>query len=185
MRPWANQIECRRLIVREIFLRGTVIAILFLLFNCSCVSSAQTVWFDQRVTWDFGTEGTPWSTTIKNPNGPNEYQLELRPLWNVEGDVIAMEVVIARPQEPRANLLGKAENGVQYPFIITVHELEKGLAYSKFGSERTVQADDITLHIKIEKFRLGKSVGSGSIYCAKCKNLQQFSAQLTVKSKDK
>jgi hypothetical protein len=127
MRPWANQIECRRLIVREIFLRGTLIAILFLLFNCSCVSSAQTVWFDQRVTWDFGTEGTPWSTTIKNPNGPNEYQLELRPLWDVEGGVIAMEVVIARPEEPRANLLGKAENGVQYPFRITVHELEKGL----------------------------------------------------------
>lgn len=104
--------------------------------------------------------------------------LVLQPRWALEGGVVALEIVVARPGQPDANILGKTENGVEYPFVITVKELENGLPHSKFGVVRKLEADDIALNVKIEHFRLGKGVGSGSTYCSKCKNLQELSGGL-------
>jgi hypothetical protein len=122
-------------------------------------------------------EGLAWKSTIKEPNGQAEYhQLVLQPLWAVEGGVVALEIAVARPKQPDVNLLlGERKNGIEYPFVITVEELERGLAYSKFGTVRKLEADDIALNIKIERFRLGKGVGSGSTYCSNCSNLQELS----------
>jgi hypothetical protein len=78
------------------------------------------------------------------------------------------------------NLLGKREKGTDYPFVITVEELERGLAHSKFGAVRKLQVDDIALHVKIEHFRLGKGVGSGSTYCSNCSNLQELLMWIAV-----
>ena len=103
----------------------------------------------------------------------------------LEGGVVALEIVVACPGQPEVNILGKTENGVEYPFVITVKELENGLAHSKFGAIRRLLADDIALKIKIEHFRLGSGLGSGSVYCSKCKNLQEISMRIIVESKDK
>ena len=67
--------------------------------------------------------------------------------------------------------------------FITVEELETGLAHSKFGAERRLQVDDMDVDIKIERFRLGEGLGSGSIYCSNCKNLQELSMWITIESK--
>ena len=138
-------------------------------------------WFNQQVTWTYGKEGVAWKATIKNPNSAAEYQLTLQPLWAVEGGVIALEVVLARPQQPDVNLLGERENGVESPFVITVQELKRGLAKSKFGAVRTLRVDDIVFNLKVERFRLGKGVGSGSTYCRSCSNLQELSMWVTIK----
>jgi hypothetical protein len=148
-------------------------------------SSATEMWFSQLIAWKYGKEGLAWKTTIKSPNGQSEYQLALQPLWALEGGVVALEIVVARPGQPDLNILGKREKGVEYPFVITVEELESGLEHSKFGAVRNLEADGIALNVKIEHFRLGKGVGSGSIYCSKCKNLQELSVRITVESKGK
>ena len=151
-----------------------------------CVSICcfgKETWFNQPVTWSYGKEGLPWKTRIQNPNGQGEYQLVLQPLWAVEGGVIALEVVLTRPRKPDTNLLGQRENGVDSPFVITVEELQSGLSKSKFGRVRNLTADNIALNIRIEDFRLGEGVGSGSTYCPSCKNLQQISMWITVESK--
>jgi hypothetical protein len=137
-------------------------------------------WFNQRVTWKYGKEGLTWKTTVKEPNGQAEYQLILQPLWAVEGGVVALEIAVARPKQPDVNLLGERKNGIEYPFVITVEELERGLAHSTFGAMRKLMADDVALNIKIERFRLGKGVGSGGTYCSNCSNLQESSLWITV-----
>jgi hypothetical protein len=98
------------------------------------------------VTWKYGIQGAPWKTTIRKPIGQEEYQLVKQPLWALEGGVVAPEIVVARPQQPELNTLGERENGVEYPFVITVEALERGLARSKFGAVRTLHVDDIALN---------------------------------------
>lgn len=144
-------------------------------------SSADDVWFNQRVEWKYGKEGLPWKTVIKSPDG-EEYLLMLRPLWALEGGVLALEIVMARPSEPDMNILGQRKKGVPSPFVVYVAELEKGLKHSKFEARRTLQAGSIVVDARIEHFQLGKGVGSGSTYCAKCKNLQEISMWITIKS---
>jgi len=160
---------------------------LLALFTIFVVSSAESfateTWFSQRIEWKYGKEGVAWKMNIKSPNGQREYQLALQPLWALEGGVVAVEIVVARPGKTDANILGERENGVEYPFVITVKELENGLEHSKFGAERNLEADGIALNVKIEHFRLGKGLGSGSTYCSKCKNLQELSVWISVKSK--
>jgi len=96
---------------------SALLLVTFLLWSVG--SFAKETWFNQRVTWKYGKEGLVWTTIIKKLNGPEEYQLTLQPLWAVEGGVIALEVVVARPQQPDVNLLGERENGVEYPFVIS------------------------------------------------------------------
>jgi hypothetical protein len=161
-----------------------LLVLLAVLLLSSPESFATETWFSQRIEWKYGKEGLAWKTTIKNPNGQREYQLILQPLWAVEGGVVALEIVVARLGQPDLNILGKREKGVEYPFVITVEELETGLAHSKFGAERRLQINDIALSIKIERFRLGKGVGSGSTYCSNCKNLQELSVWIAVENKE-
>ena len=155
------------------------ISVLLSLFLCSAVTCAKETWFNNRVTWKYGKDGQPWKTFIKEPNEKAEYQLVLRPLWAVEGGVLALEIAVVRPKQPDINLLGERENGVEYPFVITVEELEQGLVHSKFGTLRKVEAEKITANIKIERFRLGKGVGD----CSKCSNLQELSLWITLSDK--
>jgi hypothetical protein len=159
-----------------------VFVFLAILPLCNFQSFANESWFNQRVTWKYGKEGLAWKTTVKSANGKTEYQLVLQPLWALEGGVVALEIVFARAEHPDSNLLGERENGVEYPFVITVHELENGLAHSKFGASRTFHLDNIALNVKVERFRLGKGLGGGSTYCSYCKNLQELSMWIAVKS---
>jgi hypothetical protein len=159
------------------------ILLLATLLLFAAVAFAKQTWFNQRVTWKYGKEGLAWKTAIKEPNGQAEYQLVLRPLWALEGDVVALEIVVAHSHQPNVNLLGERKNGVEYPFVITVEELERGLALSKFGTIRKLQVDDIAVNVKIEDFRLGKGLGSGSTYCSNCSNLQELSLRITVEDR--
>lgn len=160
------------------------LATLFVIFAVSNLESLtkEKTLFNQRVTWKHGKEGLAWKTTINKPDGQGEYQLVLQPLIALEGGVLALEIVFAQPRQPEVNLLGQRENGMEYPFVVTVEELERGLAHSKFGVVRTMRVNDITLNVKIERFRLGKGVGSGSTYCPECNNLQELSMWITVES---
>lgn len=146
-------------------------------------SFATETWFNQRVTWKYGKEGLEWKTVIRNAGGRGEYQLSLSPLWALEGGVIAMEIVVALPAQPNVNLLGDRQNDVQYPFVITVEELQKGIAKSKFGTVRNFQIGNIVLHVTIENYRLGRGVGSGSTFCKDCRNIQELSTRIVVESK--
>ena len=162
------------------------LVILVILVFCNVPSFAEETWFNQRVTWMYGKDGLAWKTTIKNPNGQGEYELTLQPLWAVEGGVVALEIVVARPRQPDVNILGERENGIECPFVITVGELKRGLAHSKFGPVRAMQVDyDIALNVKIERFRIGNGVGSGSTYCSNCKNLQELSMWVSVEGTGK
>jgi hypothetical protein len=156
------------------------ILLLVTLFLCNAATFAKETWFNQRITWKYGKEGLPWKAAIKEPSAQAEYQLVLQPLWAVEGGVVALEIAVARSMQPDVNLLGERKNGIECPFVITVEELERGLAHSKFGAVRKLEADAIALSIKIERFRLGKGVGSGSTYCSNCSNLQELSLWITV-----
>ena len=126
-----------------------LLALLAILVFSTAESLATETWFSQRIEWKYGKEGVAWKTTIKSPNGQREYQLVLQPLWALEGGVVALEIVVARRGQPDLNILGKREKGVEYPFVITVEELETGLAHSKFGAERRLPVDDIALNFKI------------------------------------
>lgn len=106
----------------------------------------------------------------------------MRPLWALEGGVIAVEIVLSRPTSPNVNLLGERQNGVDSPFVISVQELQKGVAKSKFGAVREFQVEGIDMYVKIERFRLGRGVGSLSTYCKKCKNIQQLSMRISVQT---
>lgn len=162
----------------------TLLLIIAILFLCNSKSFAGETWFNQQITWEYGKEGLPSKTVIKSPDG-EEYLLMLRPLWDLEGGVLALEIVMARPSEPDMNILGQRKKGVASPFVVSVAELEKGLKHSKFGARRTLQADSIVVDARIGHFRFGKGVGSGSLYCAKCKNLRELTMWVTVASEDK
>jgi hypothetical protein len=165
----AQRNKCRFLLVPAVFLL------------CN-VATAKDTLFHQRVTWKYDKEGRAWKTAIHDRQTQRSYVLELEPLWAVEGGIIAMEIVVAAPERPDVNLLGERESGVEYPFVITVEELEKGLAKSKFGRSRSFHVGDLTLHAIIEASRLGKGVGSGSTFCSQCPNLQEISIEMTVEN---
>ena len=130
--------------------------------EAACV--AGQVWLDQHVTWKDGKDGLEWRASFRGPQRNNEYQLALRPLWAVEGGVIAIEIVVARPARPNVNLLGDRQNDIQYPFVITVNELRKGIAKSKYGRVRQFQFNGLALHAEIARVRLGYGVVSGRPY---------------------
>lgn len=160
------------------------LAVLLIVFAlCNVQSFGRETWFSQRVTWSYGKEGSPWTATISSPDRKTHYLLTLRPLWAVEGGVIALEIVLAKPSRPDVNILGQRARGVESPFVITVGDLQKGLARTKFGTQRTFQVDDILLDVKVGRFHLGKGVGSLSTYCADCKNLRELSMWVTIESR--
>src|SRR5262249_42375778 len=91
-------------------------------------------WFEKRVVWQTGKEPRVWDTAIRSPDGKERYRLALIPLWAVEGGIIGMEILVARPEHSDDNLLGQRETDVPQPFVITVEELESGISKSRFGA---------------------------------------------------
>jgi hypothetical protein len=163
--------------------RGAVALTLLVVVLGTVPGFATDTWFNRRVTWKYGKEGMEWKTVIRNPHGQGEYELSLTPLWALEGGVVAIELGVARPAQPNVNLLGERQNGTRYPFVITVEELQKGVANSQFGAVRNFQIDNIVLHVTIENSRLGRGVGSGSTFCGDCRNIQELSTRIFVESR--
>ena len=108
--------------------------------------------FQERVEWQEGAEALPWSTALLGADGKERYHLTLRPLWAVEGGIVAMEVVLAMPGRPDENLLGQRDTAVTRPFVITVEELAAGIERSKYGRKRIFRLpppDRETLRVEI------------------------------------
>jgi len=111
-------------------------------------------------------------------NGRDHYRLALVPLWAVEGGIVGIEILVARPEHPDANLLGERETDVAQPFVVTVEELESGVNKSRFGTTRYFKLDHAKLRVEIKGSRLGEGVGD----CNTCKNIQELTAEFVLKS---
>ena len=58
--------------------------LLLILLTCNVGCFLNGTWFNQRVTWKYGTEGLAWKTTVKQPSGQAEYQLALQSTSEVD-----------------------------------------------------------------------------------------------------
>jgi len=156
---------------------GFLVVLGMLLFPINCMSNG--LWFHQRVVWRAGDDPRPWKTSVASPDGKERYRLALVPLWAVEGGIVAVEILLARPEHPDDNLLGQRETDVPKPFELTVEELERGIHKSQFGAKREFKVDRLRLRVKIESVRLGKGVG----ICKDCSNIQELTVLLALASK--
>jgi hypothetical protein len=101
--------------------------------------------------------------------------LALIPLWAVEGGIVGIEILVARPEHPDNNLLGQRETDLPQPFVITVEELESGINKSRFGATRNFKLDRTKLRVEIQASRFGEGVGE----CKNCKNIQELAADFS------
>lgn len=135
--------------------------------------------YQARVQWQEGKEAMPWSTALPALDGKESYRLTLRPLWAVEGGIVAMEIVLARPDYPDENLLGQRETDAAQPFVITVEELAAGIERSKFGAKRVFQLpapDRATLRVEV----LASDLRRGQGGCANCLAIRSLTLDLAV-----
>lgn len=93
-----------------------------------------------------------------------------------------MEILVADPVHPADNLLGKRDDSPQ-PFVIEVAELQHGIDRSRFGATRVFTVGQQTLRATIKGSRLGKGVGSGSIYCSRCRNIQEITVDFSIEGR--
>lgn len=145
-----------------------------------CVRAESSgVWFQKRVTWQAGKEPRVWETAVVSPNGKEHYRLALIPLWAVEGGIVGIEILVASPEHPDDNLLGRRETDVPQPFVLTVEELESGINKSRFGATRVFDVKRAKLKVEILRSRLGEGVGD----CNDCKNIQEITAAFSFENK--
>jgi hypothetical protein len=151
---------------------------LLCLLPISANAQTRTPTFRQRVVWQAGEEPRVWDTTIGSPDGSERYRLALIPLWALEGGIVAMEILIARPEHPEDNLLGERQLNLAQPFVITVEELERGINKSRFGTRRDFKFQGVELRAEIQGSRLGEGVGD----CRDCKNIQELTVDFMFRS---
>jgi hypothetical protein len=138
----------------------------------TCASAeGSAAWFQARVTWRAGEEARPWEAAVASPNGKEHYRLALVPLWAVEGGIVAIEIVVARPEHPNDNLLGERTD-VPQPFVITVEELETGINKSRFGATRLFKVGQAKLRVQVKGSRIGPGLGE----CERC--IREFTAEI-------
>ena len=137
------------------------------------------VWYHERITWQAGSQSLPWETVVESPDGKERFRMALVPLWAVEGGIVAMQILVARPDQPNKNLLGERDTDGPMTFVITVDELQRGIKRSRFGSTRNFNLADAKLRVQILGSRLGKGVGE----CQDCPNIQEFTAMFSIGSK--
>jgi hypothetical protein len=156
-----------------------------LIFLCltlalGCVhADGSGVWFQKRVTWQAGGAPRVWETAIVSPDGKEHYRLAVVPLWAVEGGVVGIEILVANPERPDDNLLGRRDTDAPSPFVVTVEELESGINKSRFGAKRDFNLKRAKLRIEILGSRLGDAVGD----CSSCKNIQEITAAFSFEKK--
>ena len=163
--------------MKLIGIRTRVISLCIVLVVC-CVraESSNDLLLRKRVAWEAGTAPRGWEAVIDSPNGTEHFRLALLPLWAVEGGIVAIEILIASSEQPDDNLLGRRENDGPSPFVITVEELESGINKSQFGAKRVFNVRRAKLRVKILGSELGRGVGD----CESCKNIQKFTAELSL-----
>jgi hypothetical protein len=149
-------------------------------FALVCVRAESSgVWFQKRVTWQAGGEPRVWETAVVSPNGKEHYRLALIPLWAAEGGIVGIEILVASPEHPDDNLLGRRETDVPQPFVITVEELESGINKSRFGATRVFDVKRAKLKVEVLRSRPGEGIGD----CNDCKNIQEITAAFSFENK--
>ncbi len=144
----------------------------------SAKAESTATWFHKRVVWQAGKEPRVWETKIVSPDGKEHFRLALIPLWAVEGGIVGIEILLARPEHPDDNLLGQRDTDVSQPFVVTVEELERGINKSSCGATRDLKLDRTTLRVEIQGSRLGEGVGE----CRNCKNIQELTINFVLGS---
>jgi hypothetical protein len=155
-----------------------VLSALFFLMLMSGKAESTATWFHKRVVWQAGREPQVWETKIASPDGKEHFRLALIPLWAVEGGIVGIEILVARPEHPDDNLLGQRQTDMPQPFVVTVEELESGIDKSPCGAMRNFKLDHTTLRVKIQGSRLGEGVGE----CRNCKNIQELTIDFELGS---
>jgi hypothetical protein len=155
-----------------------VLSALFCLMLMSAKAESAAIWFHKRVVWQAGKEPRVWETKIVSPDGKEHFRLALVPLWAVEGGIVGIEILVARPEHPDDNLLGHRDSDVPQPFVVTVEELERGINKSPCGAMRNFKLDRTTLQAEIRGARLGEGVGE----CRNCKNIQDLTIDFELGS---
>lgn len=156
------------------------VTLLCLSLALGCVRAESSgVWFQRRVTWQAGSEPRVWETAVVSPNGKEHYRLALVPLWAVEGGIVGIEILVASPEHPDDNLLGRRETDAPLPFVLTVEELDSGINKSRFGDRRVFNLKRAKIRVKILGSRLGEGVGD----CKSCKNIQGITTLFSFESK--
>lgn len=154
--------------------------LLCLILAIGCVhAEGREVWFQKRVTWQAGERPRVWETAIVSPNGKERYRLALVPLWAVEGGIVGIEILLASPEHPDDNLLGRRDTDAPLPFVVTVEELEAGINKSQFGAKRDFNLKRAKLRVEILGSRLGEGVGD----CRSCKNIQEIITAFSFENK--
>jgi hypothetical protein len=155
-----------------------VLSALFFLILMPAKAESTATWFHKSVVWQAGKEPRVWETKIVSPDGKEHFRLALIPLWAVEGGIVGIEILVARPEHPDDNLLGQRDTDVSQPFVVTVEELERGINKSPRGATRDFKLDRTTLRVEIQGSRLGEGVGE----CRNCKNIQELTINLVLGS---
>jgi hypothetical protein len=163
--------------MRLLFARASSVLLCLMLVSANIQSTAS--WFHKRVVWQAGKEPRIWETSVETPNGKQHYRLALIPQWTVQGEIVGMEILVARPEHPDVNLLGQRKTGASQPFVVTVEELERGISKSRFGVTRNFYLDNVILTVEIQESRLGAGLGE----CKDCKNIQEFTVNLSFANK--
>jgi hypothetical protein len=136
----------------------------------------------ELVQWRHGAEALPWERLLTLPSaGSKQYRIALQPLWAVEGGIVGIEVMVALPSEPFANLLGERTNDTPTPLVFTVEDLAAGLKSTQFGGSRTFRLPKPakgTLRVSVLDTELGRGVG----VCSSCPNIQALTAQLEIEA---
>ena len=155
-----------------------VLSALLCLMLMSANAESAATWFHKRVVWQVGKEPRVWETKIVSPDGKEHFRLALIPLWVVEGGIVGIEILVARPEHPDDNLLGQRDADVPQPFVVTVEELERGINKSPCGAMRNFKLDRTTLQVEIRRSRLGEGVGE----CQNCKKIQELTIDFELGS---
>jgi hypothetical protein len=155
-----------------------VLSALFFLMLMSATAESTATWFHKRVVWQARKEPRVWETKIVSPDGKEHFRLALIPLWAVEGGIVGIEILLARPEHPDDNMLGQRDTDVSQPFVVTVEELEHGINKSPCGSTRDFKLDRTTLRVEVQGSRLGEGVGE----CRSCKNIQELTINFVLGS---
>jgi hypothetical protein len=134
-----------------------VLSALFFLMLMSATAESAATWFHKRVVWQARKEPRVWETKIVSPDGKEHFRLALIPLWAVEGGIVGIEILLARPEHPDDNMLGQRDTDVSQPFVVTVEELEHGINKSPCGSTRDFRLDRTTLRVEVQGLVLEKA----------------------------
>lgn len=146
--------------------------------------SARLIPWEQTIRWDVNANADTgaWESPVRDSDGHEHLRVSLIPLWSVEGGVVAFEIVLALPENPRVNLLGQRQLGVPQATVIDAKDLQRGTARSPFGKHRSFEVATGEPRGRLEVTVLRSRLGKGAGTCDGCPNIQELSARVAFRT---